>query len=115
VGKADLIPYNGEGCLVYPGAAVGVDGPVAGLRLKAIRDSIEDYEYLAILERRGMAKEAEAAIAPHLRKLRPVGAAGPANLFLGLLAPEPYLDPAAWEEVRAELARLITGEKRRKR
>ncbi len=40
---------NGEGALVYPGGAIGYSGPVASLRLKAIRDAVEDYEYLKIL------------------------------------------------------------------
>lgn len=45
--------YNGEGCLVYPGPDVGFEGVVPSVRLKAIRDAIEDYEYLAILEQKG--------------------------------------------------------------
>jgi len=36
---------NGDGLLMYPGP----DGPWASLRLKVIRDGIEDYEYLALL------------------------------------------------------------------
>ncbi len=39
---------NGEGVLFYPGAAAGVAGPVATLRLKALRDGLEDYEYLRL-------------------------------------------------------------------
>ena len=42
-------PLNLDGALVYPGNAIGYDGPVASMRLKAIRDAIEDYEYLLIL------------------------------------------------------------------
>ncbi len=38
----------GGGQLVYPGP----DGPVSSIRLKVIRDSIEDYEYLRLLERK---------------------------------------------------------------
>jgi len=41
--------YNGEGILFYPGTAVGYDGPVPSIRLKAIRDGMEDYEYLRLL------------------------------------------------------------------
>lgn len=41
--------YNGEGSLFYPGTAVGYDGPVPSIRLKAIRDGMEDYEYLRLL------------------------------------------------------------------
>jgi len=41
--------WNGAGCLIYPGEAAGVDGPIASMRLKVFRDSIEDYDYFSIL------------------------------------------------------------------
>lgn len=41
--------YNGEGMLFYPGLDAGVSGPVASLRLKAIRDGMQDYDYCALL------------------------------------------------------------------
>jgi hypothetical protein len=41
--------YNGDGSLLYPGSAVGYPGPVVSIRLKAIRDGMEDYEYLKLL------------------------------------------------------------------
>lgn len=44
--------YNGEGMLLYPGTHAGLAGPVTSMRLKAIREGIEDYEYLAILAAR---------------------------------------------------------------
>ncbi|MFH1716546.1 MAG: glycoside hydrolase domain-containing protein [Planctomycetota bacterium] len=43
--------YNGGGFLFYPGAPCGIDGPVTCMRLKNLRDGMEDYEYLAILEK----------------------------------------------------------------
>jgi len=43
---------------------VGYDGIAPSLRLKALRDAIEDYEYLAILERLGLASEAEKVVLP---------------------------------------------------
>ncbi len=42
----------GDGSLLYPGAKVGIDGPVASIRLKLIRAGLEDVEYLRILEER---------------------------------------------------------------
>jgi hypothetical protein len=45
--------YPGEGMLVYPGAAVGVDGVVPSMRLKWLRDGVEDYEYVEILKKQG--------------------------------------------------------------
>ena len=82
--------WNGEGSLLYPARAVGHEGVAPSMRLKALRDSIEDYEYLAILERAGLAKEAEKVIMP--------------------IAGSWYKwdeDPAAYEEARAKLAELI--------
>jgi hypothetical protein len=45
-----------EGSLLYPGVDAGVQGLVASIRLKEIREGLEDYEYLRLLaERRGRA------------------------------------------------------------
>ena len=41
--------YNGEGYLLYPGTEAGIAGPVASLRLKALRDGLEDYAYFGLL------------------------------------------------------------------
>ncbi len=41
---------NGEGAIIYPGKQYGVDGPVASIRLDAIRDGYEDYELIRILK-----------------------------------------------------------------
>jgi hypothetical protein len=82
--------YNGEGTIVYPGRAVGYEGIAPSLRLKALRDAIEDYEYLAILERAGLADEADEIVLP--------------------LADSWFqweTDPEAYEKARAELAELI--------
>ncbi|HCO92379.1 MAG TPA: hypothetical protein DIU00_00250 [Phycisphaerales bacterium] len=60
--------YNGGGFLFYPGLPCGIDGPVAGMRVKNLRDGMEDYEYLAILEKlasRKAAKEIVGIIAPN--------------------------------------------------
>ena len=45
--------YPGEGMLVYPGEQVGVKGVVASMRLKWLRDGVEDYEYIQILKNLG--------------------------------------------------------------
>jgi len=86
--------FNGEGTLAYPGRAVGYDGIAPSLRLKALRDAIEDYEYLAILERAGRAAEAERIVQPLAEswfKWNP--------------------DPAAYQAARARLAALILARK----
>lgn len=91
-GKGQL--YNGEGTIVYPGRAVGYDGIAPSLRLKALRDSIEDYEYLAILEQMGLADEAQEMI---------MSVAG--SWFRW------EKDPAVYEKVRAKLAEMIVSAK----
>ena len=47
------IRWNGDGALFYPGNEAGIDGPIASIRLKNLRDGMEDYEYFKILEDRG--------------------------------------------------------------
>jgi Domain of unknown function (DUF4091) len=50
--------YPGEGMLVYPGEKVGVEGVVPSIRLKWIRDGVEDYEYIQILKNLGRGESA---------------------------------------------------------
>jgi hypothetical protein len=60
--------YPGEGMLVYPGEPVGIASVVPSMRLKWIRDGVEDYEYLAILKRLGkenVASEIARTVAPN--------------------------------------------------
>jgi len=89
--RPDLL-YNGEGSIVYPGRAAGYDGIASSLRLKALRDAIEDYEYFSILERLGLADKAQSVVMP--------------------LAGSWFkweTDPGAYEKARAELARMIVA------
>ena len=84
--------YNGEGSIVYPARAVGYEGIAPSMRLKALRDSIEDYEYLAILERMGREAEGEKVVA---------------KLAESWFKWEP--DPRAYEKARAKLAEMIVS------
>ena len=45
--------YPGEGMLVYPGEDAGVQGTVPSLRLKWIREGVEDYEYIELMKKAG--------------------------------------------------------------
>ncbi len=38
----------GDGLLLYPGLPVGIEGPVASLRLKCVTDGIDDFDYLTL-------------------------------------------------------------------
>ena len=82
--------YNGEGTLLYPGRDCGLVGAVPSVRLKALRDAIEDYEYLAILDRLGKRKEALAVVDSVARSWT-----------------DWSTDPAAITKARERLAQLI--------
>ncbi len=45
------LKFNGDGYFMYPGVPCGIDGPVSSIRLKNIRESMEDYEYLHLYEK----------------------------------------------------------------
>ncbi|HNX36485.1 MAG TPA: DUF4091 domain-containing protein [Kiritimatiellia bacterium] len=55
----------GDGQLLYPGA----DGPLPSIRLALVRDGIEDYEWLQLLERKTGRSAAEAATARLIRSM----------------------------------------------
>lgn len=86
---------NGDGTLFYPGtpAKLGTKGhqPVVSLRLKHLRDGLEDYEYLRLLERLGDEDFARTAA----RKLARSGY-------------EIERDVGRWAQVRAELTERLT-------
>ncbi|MFB3880891.1 MAG: PKD domain-containing protein [Armatimonadota bacterium] len=45
--------YPGEGLLVYPGAEAGIQGVAPSMRLKYLRDGVDDYDYIQLLKNRG--------------------------------------------------------------
>ena len=65
---------NGDGTLLYPGFPDRLGGrhpfPVESIRLKLVRDGIEDWEMLSLAERSGLAQLADrlaARVAPSIR------------------------------------------------
>ena len=54
---------NGDGTLFYPGRPARIGGasdiPIESIRLKLIREGLEDYEYLYLCPRLGLAELAE--------------------------------------------------------
>ena len=58
--KPRLMMTNGDGNLLYPGTPgredIAAHQPVPSMRLVLLRDGMEDYEYLALLDRRGDGK-----------------------------------------------------------
>lgn len=92
---------NGDGFLTYPGVRYGIDAPLGTIRLDAVRDAQEDYEYLWLLER--LVSEAnekygtEIAGEALLRDLYD-------SLYSGSIA---VTDPYAVLNAREEVARMI--------
>lgn len=92
---------NGDGFLTYPGVRYGIDAPLGTIRLDAVRDAQEDYEYLWLLER--LVSEAnekygtEIAGEALLRDLYD-------TLYSGSIA---VTDPYAVLNAREEVARMI--------
>lgn len=85
---------NGDGTLFYPGLPSRIGGssdiPIESLRLKHLRDGLEDYEYLALARSLGLEREAQR--------------------FAAALAPEPTSierSPLAWQRARDRLASQI--------
>jgi hypothetical protein len=54
----------GDGVFVYPPGPIASTEPAPGIRLKAIRDGIQDYEYVQILNNLGQAAFANSVIQP---------------------------------------------------
>jgi hypothetical protein len=81
-GGDGMLPWNSLGgdasfdrptptTLLYPGGRFGIAGPLASLRLKALRRGQQDVEYLALLaRRRGWTREQLAAAVAPLLKLQ---------------------------------------------
>ncbi len=66
-----LFGGNGDGTLFYPGRPDVIGGtthiPVESIRLKLIREGLEDYEYLAMLSKLGGSKVATEAVNSFIR------------------------------------------------
>jgi hypothetical protein len=84
--------YNSEGSLLYPAddTSIGFYGVVPSMRLKALRDGINDYSYFALAARLGLEDEADAVVD---------------GLITDFTAWD--LDPDAYDRALAGLAALI--------
>jgi len=61
------IPGSGDGTLFYPPTPIGSSEAAPGIRLKAIRDGIQDYEYAQMLKNRGQSAFVNATLQPIAR------------------------------------------------
>lgn len=81
----------GDGSLLYPVVRVGINEPVPSIRLLNIRDGIEDYEYLCLLEKKCSIKVVDDIISKLVTSYT-----------------EYAQDPAQLSEVRKEVAEIIS-------
>ena len=93
---------QGDGFLVYPGKKYGIDGPIPSIRLMTIRDGMEDYEYLYLLQ------ELSSEYADKFRvegfDFEDFMSDIYDRLYLGT---QPYTDVSVLEEARKEVAEQI--------
>lgn len=81
---------RGDGSLFYPGKQVGIDGPVSSIRLEMIRDGLEDFDLLTLVEKKkgeDLVREYTARLARSLTDFEE--------------------DPAVLERTRREMAEWI--------
>ena len=83
--------YNLEGLLFYPGADAGMEGFLPSMRMKQVRESVEDYEYFRLAAARDKAAAA-----------RVIGG-------IGRDWKDWDADPAHLYAAREQLARIIAG------
>ena len=83
--------YNLEGLLFYPGADAGMEGFLPSMRMKQVRESVEDYEYFRLAAARDKAAAA-----------RIIGG-------IGRDWKDWDADPAHLYAAREQLARIIAG------
>lgn len=86
---------NGDGFLFYPGRPYGIFGPVESIRLHAIRDGFEEYEYLYLCEE--LCKKCGADFRKEVQPLFQ-------TLYDGVCV---KADADTFDKVRAELAEKI--------
>jgi len=105
---------NGDGLLFYPGTdmvfpaeSLGVNGPIASLRLKHWRRGIQDIEYVLLAME--VAPAATQAIVDEMvpQALWEIGVADPGDPTFVNLPPSWSNDPDDWETARRDLADLI--------
>ncbi len=84
--------YWGEGMLLYPGTEAGIEGPVTSIRLKLIREAMEDFEYMTLAAHKAGRQKVDAIVDRVARSFT-----------------DWEHNPATYATARQELAALITA------
>ena len=85
--------FWGEGMLLYPGKDAGLRGPAPSIRLKLIREALEDFEYMTLAGQQGHQAQVDEIVA------------GLARSF-----DDWSQSPEAYMAARAKIAALIAAE-----
>ncbi|MCX6622406.1 MAG: DUF4091 domain-containing protein [Acidobacteria bacterium] len=98
---------NGHGMFIYRGETVGLDEPVASIRLKQLRRGSQDYEYFWLLAQgKGGAGQVDGLVNSVVADFLARG--GGERFSMG--APGLWKhDPAVWEQVRVKMGDLIAN------
>jgi len=105
---AYAIRLNGDGLLFYPGMEVGIQGPIACIRLKNIRQGTSDFEYLYLLEKSGQRESAVAEASKLLGALAASGAESKDGQMQKTVRFDNYeLDGDKWEAARIRLGKIL--------
>lgn len=98
--------FNGNGSVIYkPGMVPNVSEPCPSIRLKTMRDGVQEYEYLRLLAKLdGHSKRADALVDQLIKE--PFGDKSIGNLDVW------SYDQEQWHQVRMELGELISKRKK---
>ncbi|SKB70626.1 glycoside hydrolase domain-containing protein [Dyadobacter psychrophilus] len=98
--------FNGNGSVIYkPGMVPNVSEPCPSIRLKTMRDGVQEYEYLRLLDKLdGNSKRADALVDQLIKE--PFGEKSIGNLDVW------SYDQEQWHKVRMELGELISKSKK---
>ncbi|MGI8635080.1 MAG: hypothetical protein ACR2KZ_06720 [Segetibacter sp.] len=99
---------NGNALLVYsPGIVPNVEGPCPSIRLKTMRDGVQEYEYMRLLSELNKNKDAGNNIVNSIIK-EPFGIKSIGNLDVW------SYDAEQWDAGRIKLGELINDAKNEK-
>jgi hypothetical protein len=90
------VPGSGDGMLLYPPSPIGSSESAPGIRLKAIRDGVQDYEYAQILYNLGYGSFVSSTLQPIAGSWNACGS-----------SPCWSQDPTALENARIQLGQQI--------
>ncbi len=92
---------NGNALLVYsPGVVPDVDGPCPSIRLKTMRDGVQEYEYMRLLAELDKNRFRADSVVNSIIKL-PFGPKSIGNLDVW------SFDPDKWDEARISMGKMI--------